>query len=130
MNYGEFVEKVKEQTGIEREAADRLAWATMLTLVESSSAKEAWDWPVQFPEELQLSTEVKDIVAGRELERYSPAEFYDRIRSRAQIEYSQAESGAKAVIAVLQEAVPATTLEGLKLSLPADLRDQLFQRAP
>jgi uncharacterized protein (DUF2267 family) len=128
MLYGEFLKKVQDQTGMDREAADRLARATVATLVECAGEKEVWDWPAQFPKELQLPSEVKDLISGPYLERYSPMEFYHRVSSRAEIHYSQAELGARIVAGLLKEAASPDFLERMERNLSPDLRDQLFRQ--
>src|SRR3954466_9868465 len=83
MKYDEFIESVRQRTGLPREAAETLAHATLGVLAERLSGGEAED--LQAP----LSKEVKEAPAAQKekpAESFGAAEFTRRVAQRADID--------------------------------------------
>jgi uncharacterized protein (DUF2267 family) len=102
MKYDEFIESVRQRTGLPRPAAATLTHAALRVLGERLSGGEAEDLKAQLPKELQ-----DELAVPREKPALSwgAAEFTRRVAHVADIDEPAAQIGAAAVIATLRDAV-------------------------
>jgi uncharacterized protein (DUF2267 family) len=102
MKYDEFIESVRQRTGLPREAAETLTHATLRVLAERLSGGEAEDL------QAQLATELKDDLAvpkEKPAQSFGAEEFTRRVAQRASIDEPAAQIAAAAVLATLRDAV-------------------------
>jgi uncharacterized protein (DUF2267 family) len=102
MKYNEFIESVRQRTGLPREAAEALTHATLQVLAERLSGGEAEDLQAQMPKELK-----EDLAVPKQkpAESFGAAEFTRRVAERAGIDEVAAQMGAAAVLATIGAAV-------------------------
>jgi uncharacterized protein (DUF2267 family) len=102
MKYNEFIESVRQRTGIPREAVETLTHATLQVLAERLSGGEAEDLQAQLPKELK-----EDLAVPKQkpAESFGAAEFTRRVAERAGIDEVAAQIGAAAVLATIGAAV-------------------------
>ena len=122
MKFDEFTGKVqnKAQLATTDEALGAIR-ATLETLAERTAGDEAENLAAQLPEEIGRFLEGKQVV-----ERFSLADFFDRVTEKEGVDKPVAVFHARAVIDVLQEAVSAGEIENLRSQLP-DEWDPLFE---
>jgi uncharacterized protein (DUF2267 family) len=102
MKYDEFIESVRQRTGLPREAAETLTHATLRVLAERLSGGEAEDL------QAQLTTELKDDLAvpkEKPAQSFGAKEFTRRVAQLADIDEPAAQIGAAGVLATLGDAV-------------------------
>ena len=107
---GKVQSKVKLATTDEAIAAIR---ATLETLAERTAGDEAQNLAAQLPEEIGRHLEGKHIV-----ERFSLADFFDRVTEKEGVDKPEAVHHARAVVDVLQESVSAGEIDDLRSQLP------------
>ncbi len=116
MNFDEFTGKVQNKAKLattgEALAAIR---ATLETLAERTAGDEAENLAAQLPEEIGRYLRGKQIV-----ERFSLADFFDRVTTKEGVDKPVAVYHARAVIDVLQEAVSKGEIDNLRAQLPDD----------
>ena len=123
MNFDDFTGKVQSKAKLattdEAIAAIR---ATLETLAERTAGDEAQNLAAQLPEEIGRYLQGKHIV-----ERFSLADFFDRVTEKEGVDKPVAVHHARAVVDVLQEAVSAGEIDDLRSQLP-DEWDPLFEQ--
>jgi uncharacterized protein (DUF2267 family) len=118
MQYDEFISKVAQRTGWEREQAEAVTRATLATLSARITSGEADDLAAQLPQELKspLSSGPAKAVP------FDVAEFKRRLAEHAAVPEDQAEKGIRAVFATLSEAVTGGEFDDVLSQLPNDYR--------
>lgn len=133
MRRDEFLEKVRDGAGLDDlEAADRLTGAVLTTLGERVRYREAKHLAAQLPKELKerlLQLREDPRIFRTTVPRFNLEEFYNRIRARAGCGYPMAVRGARAVAAVLRQAVAPGELSHILAELPPEY-DELFGAPP
>jgi uncharacterized protein (DUF2267 family) len=114
MQYDEFVGEVQHRARLaSRGEAMRAIQATFETLAERLPPGEASDLAAELPPE--LSTFLED---AEETESFSVDDFFLRVAAKEAADLPDAAHHARAVIAVLQEAVSAQEMEQVRGRLP------------
>lgn len=121
MNYAEFLEAVAKRAGLPPTEAATVIRATLETLAERISGGQASDLATQLPEEFRGYLYKEDEFA----ERLDLAEFLHEVRARAGVDDQRAAEGARAVFAIVRDAVSAEEFEDLVSELPKDIRQLL-----
>jgi uncharacterized protein (DUF2267 family) len=116
MHHREFIDRVRERTGLENaKEAEIAVRATLETLGERLHKTVRVKLAAQLPHEL------KERLGGRpDHDFFSLEEFYNRVSARAGIRYPHAVEQALAVIAVLKEAVSPGELADVTGDLTED----------
>ena len=124
VNYNEYLRRVEERAsgGLDKEGAELAIRATLATLAERISAKEASRLAAQLPKEL------KPILLQRRarLADFDVDEFVQRVASREELTPSEAFDHVRAVTNVLADAVTGHELEDVRAELPDEFAT-LFQ---
>ncbi|MEJ2183422.1 MAG: DUF2267 domain-containing protein [Nitrospirota bacterium] len=125
MSFEEFIQRVQAVGGMsDRAEADRALRAVLETLGERLFRTERDHLAAQ------LGGELKEVLAAKaQDDRYSLEEFYTRVGARADVRYHQAVAYARAVVAVLREAVSPGELRRIFRELPDEYRE-LFGEEP
>lgn len=123
MEHEEFIEQVRDRLGASREVAERAARATLETLGQRLPAGEAEDLAAQLPPPLSTFLEQ----TASQDDEFPVDEFYLRVSELGEIDPDDAEGLAKAVLAVLDEAVSAGQVTDLIAALPTDYGDLLAE---
>ncbi len=125
MKADEFLDRVKERLGSNRQEADRQARAVLAVVAEQVSSDEGFDLASQLPGEF------KDVVIsqlGYSLHRGKMSKDY--LVGRVQVALGldkpgQAERVTRGVLSVLPEAITPGQLEDIVDQLPPELRAEL-----
>lgn len=123
MQYDEFMERVQEQANLDsQEDAGRITEVVFATLGERLYRTEAAGLEAQLPKELKglFFARQPPESTRQDTDRFQLEEFYNRISARADVNYSQAKKLAKAVVAVLREAVSPGEWRDALATLPAE----------
>jgi uncharacterized protein (DUF2267 family) len=120
MDYEQFVTLVEQAMGAGRERAERAIRATLQTLAERIASGEARDFAVELPDEL-----APWIATTTDADRFDIDEFLRRVADREGADVPTAERHARAVFAVLGQAVSRRELDDLAAQLPKDYRPLL-----
>lgn len=116
MQYDEFIGEVQHRARLaSRGAAMRAIQATLETLAERIPAGEASDLAAELPAE--LSTFLED---AEGTESFTVDEFFTRVAAKETEDLPDAVHHARAVIAVIQEAVSAQEMEQVRGRLTDD----------
>jgi len=116
MDYDTFLQRVQEVAGLAaRDDAERIARVVLGTLSERLYRTERGDLASQLPGELRSLME-----AHTDTDRYDLQEFYRRVALRADVSLADGEAYARAVGAVLREAVTPGQIEKVLGTLPED----------
>ncbi len=123
MKFDDFTGKVqhKAQLATTDEAIAAIR-ATLETLAERTAGDEAQNLAAQLPGEIGRYLRGKQIV-----ERFSLADFFDRVTEKEGVDKPVAVHHARAVVEVLQEAVSRGEIDDLRAQLP-DEWDPLFEQ--
>jgi len=122
MQYDEFVGEVQNRARLpSRGDTVRAIQATLETLAERIAPGEADDLAAQLPPE--LGTFLRDVDTT---ERFSVDDFFLRVAAKETADLPDATHHARAVIAVLQEAVTTGELDDIRAQLP-DNYNPLFE---
>ncbi|MBK8905217.1 MAG: DUF2267 domain-containing protein [Anaerolineaceae bacterium] len=128
MQRDEFLKKVQDYSGLDSEAeALQMTEIFLATLGEWVYRTEANKLSAQLPAEFQdfmFKQQDPEQVRGQTV-HLPLEEFYNRIKSRADVRFKEAEDRARATARVLAEAVSPGALEPVLQELPEDFR-QLF----
>jgi uncharacterized protein (DUF2267 family) len=118
MDAGQFVDLVAQRADIThvRTRARPITDATFRALTERLSGGEAQAVAAELPDELRGT--LQD--GPEEPERFDADDFVRRVAERADVDEPTALEGARAVFAVLHEAVPKGTWENLTTQLSND----------
>jgi uncharacterized protein (DUF2267 family) len=128
VEYDRFIARVQQEAAIaEREVAVRGVVAVLATLGERLYRTESSHLAAQLPNELKPSLRaVRQPATSRAtVPPFSLEEFYKRVSARADLGYPEAVTLARAVGAVLREAVAPGELADIRAELPPDF-GQLF----
>jgi uncharacterized protein (DUF2267 family) len=115
MDYEHFVTLVEQDLGVGRERAERAIRATLQTLAERIAAGEARDLAEELSDEL-----APWVATTTDAERFHVDEFVRRVADREGVDVPTAERHARAVFAVLGQAVTRRQLDDLAAQLPKD----------
>jgi uncharacterized protein (DUF2267 family) len=118
MDAERFIGLVADAVGGDRKAAERAIGATLATLAERIERGEARQLAAILPPPIAPSL-AKD---RAEAERFDVDEFLRRVAEREGVDTSTAERHARAVLAVLGQAVPVKELGDVAAQLPQDIR--------
>lgn len=114
MQYDEFVGEVQNRARLpSRGDTVRAIQATLETLAERIDPGEADDLAAQLPPE--LGTFLRDVETT---ERFSVDDFFLRVAAKETADLPDAAHHARAVIAVLQEAVTTGEMDDIRAQLP------------
>lgn len=114
MQYDEFVGEVQNRARLpSRGDTVRAIQATLETLAERIAPGEANDLAAQLPPELGMFLREIDTI-----ERFSVDDFFLRVAAKETADLPDAAHHARAVLAVLQEAVTTGELEDIQAQLP------------
>lgn len=114
MQYDEFVGEVQNRARLpSRGDTVRAIQATLETLAERIAPGEADDLAAQLPPE--LGTFLRDVETT---ERFSVDDFFLRVAAKETADLPDAAHHARAVIAVLQEAVTTGEMDDIRAQLP------------
>ena len=124
MHYAAFIDRVQRRAGCDsQEEAVRATHATLETLGERLSPREARQLAAELPHELRAY-----VLQRPAHQPFALEEFFHRVSARAGVRWHQAVSHARAVITVVGEAVSAGELEDVRTELAPDY-DALFEAA-
>lgn len=116
MDYETFLRRVQEVAAIEdRDEAERITRVVLHTLSERLSRADRKDLASQLAGPLRSMMETHT-----EADRYDLPEFYRRVALRADLSLADGEAYARAVMAVLREAVTAGQIAEVLSTLPED----------
>jgi uncharacterized protein (DUF2267 family) len=102
MDHATFTRTTAERAGLPEGTVERIEHATLRTLADRISGREAQDLSAQLPGRLQ-----DDLRPPREeAEAFGVDEFVRRVAERGDVGGSEARSGAVAVLTTVREAVP------------------------
>ncbi|MEW2385437.1 DUF2267 domain-containing protein [Micromonospora sp. NPDC047707] len=118
MDSTEFLNAVAERSGLPLPGAATVTRATLKTLTARVSGDVAHDLAAQLPEEFQghLRKEV-DFPEPLDL-----VQFLEEVKDRSGLDDERAETGARAVLTTVCEAVGADERDDLVAELPKDFR--------
>lgn len=118
MKYNEFVGHVqnKARLGTQGETVSAIR-ATLETLGERISTEEAQHLAAQLPQEIGYYLQQVDST-----NRFSLDEFFVRVAEREKVDVPDATHHARAVVAVLTEAVTPNQLEEVRNQLPNEFK--------
>jgi uncharacterized protein (DUF2267 family) len=124
MEYAAFIERVQQRVGLDAPAeAVRATHATLETLGERLSTRETRQLAAELPKELRAC------LLQRPVQQLFPLEeFFNRVSAREGVRWHQAATHARAVIAVVGEAVSSGEFEDVRTELAPDY-DALFEEA-
>ena len=128
MRYHELVGRVQEEGGFDsRDEAAKAIKATLSSLGECLYRTERRHLASQLPKEAKVFLEEQ---VGSQVTRQSAAcltlqEFYDRVGARADVTRTRAIEQAKAVTAVLQEALPEGEWKHIVTEMPKEYQELL-----
>jgi uncharacterized protein (DUF2267 family) len=114
MQYEDFIAKVVERTGWEREQAEAVTRATLATLAARITHGEAEDVAAQLPQELKGPLQRGPDKAVP----FDVAEFKRRVAEHAGVSQDEAEQGIRAVFATLSEAITGGEFDDVLSQLP------------
>ncbi len=125
MNYQEFVNRVRENTGLEPGETEKLIESCLETFGERIDPTEKKKLADQLPGELgQMVLKRHEATRNYDLE-----EFYTRVAHRAGIRYRPAVDQTLSVFATLRDAVSWGQIEKALIRLPENYRE-LFGTPP
>lgn len=123
MKYDQFIKHVQALGQLEsKQAAEKAIQATFETIVERIVGDEANHLAAQLPADLSQFLRGHE---GENGQHFSLQEFYQRVSQKAGIEPVAAAVQARAVFAVLNEAVTPGEFADVKANFTADY-DELF----
>src|SRR4051794_11902354 len=125
MEYNEFIDRVAERAGVDREHARVLTHATLQVLADRISGGEDVDLAIQLPEELARLVQKKP---QKLPEKYGFPEFVERVHQRAaNVPREEVEPGIRAVMLTLRDAVGAKEFRDTLAQLPGRFREMVGQ---
>jgi uncharacterized protein (DUF2267 family) len=127
MQYPEFVQRVQDLANLDAAAAERAMHATLSTLGETLYRTEQDDLGAQLSKDLRALLSERDTPeANRQrVDRLDVETFYNRVKARTDLGYQQAVQQARAVMAVLHQAVGDGAWQKLRAQFPAEYNDLL-----
>lgn len=115
MEFREFIRMVQSDAGLDADAAERAARATLTTLAERLSPGEARDLLEEVPAEMKPRVYTESAA-----ERFDIDEFLRRVAERAGMDVETAERHARAVFFAFGRAVRADEIDDVAAELPQD----------
>ncbi len=118
MKHDEFIGQVQHHARLSsRGEAEVVTQATLATLAERLSGGEANDLAAQLPR--GIAEYLRTELAGEGI-RFSIEEFFERVSQREGVDVPKAIYHARAVIAVLYEAISPGEMADVRAQLPAE----------
>jgi uncharacterized protein (DUF2267 family) len=114
--YERFLTTIREQTGLDRDHAERAAMATLETLAERLPKARAEELAEDLPERLRFWLQN----AGDEPGAFGVLEFARRVAEREEVDGDAAGEHARAVFRALARVAPAYEIEDLAAALPPE----------
>ena len=125
MHYEEFVNRVKDKTGIDTyENAVQLVFATLQTLGERLSRTHRSHLAAQLPAELKHS-----LLSAQAAEGFKLEEFYNRVVARTSMGYPHVVTNTRKVMDVLKEAVSPGELQDNLAEIPEEYKELFGSRS-
>lgn len=112
--YERFLTTIREQTGLDRDRAERAAMATLVTLRERLGGERAHELAEDLPE--RLATWLAD--APQRAARFDVQAFLRRVAEREEVDAETASRHARAVLRALARVAPAYEVDDLVDALP------------
>jgi uncharacterized protein (DUF2267 family) len=114
MDYAELLQQVQATAALDRDTAERVLWATMVTLAERMSHHELVRLGAWLPDELQAA------VGGGSptCQPFGAEEFVGRVAERVGVEPRAAWTHVRAVLGTLEREVAG--METVRQRLPSD----------
>lgn len=114
MTYNEMLGQICENTGLQKEEADRATRAFFQTLAQRLGNDEARELASQLPTDLQ------DTLAptSPDVEKFSTEEFLSRVAETSGLERPRAEQAAHAVWRTVNDAVSSGEMGDVRSQLP------------
>jgi uncharacterized protein (DUF2267 family) len=112
-DYERFITTVQQKASLSREAAERAARATLLTLAERLSQGEARDLAAQLPPPL-----AGRLLTDSDAERFDAREFLRRVAEREEVGVETAERHVRAVFDALGRTVSDDEIADMVAELP------------
>jgi uncharacterized protein (DUF2267 family) len=123
MQYGEFMQDVRERTGVDEDRAEKAVRATLNTLAQRLAGGEPHDLASQLPEELKETVELTaDEGAGH---RWDADEFVAKVAAREGCSPEQAREHVRAIFAALRDAVTPGEFDDITSQLDRSYRELL-----
>lgn len=123
MKYDQFIKHVQDEAQLSsREDAERATYATLETIKERIVGNEASQLAAQLPKELGQYLHGRE---GEDGQYFKIDEFCQRVSQKEGVEPSVAANHAKAVFAVLQQAVTPGEFADVRANFSEDY-DELF----
>jgi uncharacterized protein (DUF2267 family) len=124
MEYTAFIDRVQQRMDVASQAeAVRATHATLETLGERLSTRETRQLAAELPKELRAY-----LLQRSAHQPFLLEEFFNRVSARVGVRWHQAAAQARAVMAVVGEAVSSGELEDVRTELAPDY-DALFEEA-
>ncbi|MFL6051623.1 MAG: DUF2267 domain-containing protein [Actinoallomurus sp.] len=118
----EFISRVAERTGLDTDAARRATDVVLETLAERISGGEVEDLIAQLPPELHEPLRRGNEESNGVARKMTLDEFVRRLADREKVPEDQAREHARAVLAVLREAITDKEYYDVRVQLPDDYR--------
>jgi uncharacterized protein (DUF2267 family) len=123
VKYDQFIKRVQEEAQLDsREDAERATRATLETIKERIVGNEASQLAAQLPKELGQYLHGRE---GEDGQYFKLDEFCQRVSAKESVEQSVAVAHAKAVFAVLQQAVTSGEFADVRSNFSEDY-EELF----
>jgi uncharacterized protein (DUF2267 family) len=122
----EFLQRVADRAGLDRDAARRATDAVLETLAERVAGGQVDDMIDVLPSELRPALERGRERSGGKAQRMSLDEFVRRVGEREGGSYDDALEHARAVVATLREALPDKEFSDLLAQLPRGYQEELL----
>jgi len=117
MQFGEFIDRVQERTGLSsRDDVEAVIKAVLETLGERLDRKVRNGVEAQLPNELKESLLVRAQATGQ----YNVEESFNRVRARADLTYQDATERTRQVLSILREAISDGEIQDIRESLPGE----------
>lgn len=121
MDYAEFIEAVARRARVSPEEAGAVTRAALETLTDRITAGQgsriAGQLPVELREHLHKTTSA---IGAQIAESFGMDEFVERVAARAGVDGAMADTGMRAVLSTIGEAVSTDELEDLLSQLPKE----------
>lgn len=124
MHYDKFIRQVAAKAGLDKPKAEVAVAAFLMTLGEIIPRDERDDLAAELPKEFEAA-----FAKERRYRLFDLEEFYNRVSARADVGYPDAVKRAKAVAAVLKQAVSDGEIEDVMDHLPGGYREMFGKKA-
>jgi uncharacterized protein (DUF2267 family) len=123
MLYDQFIQAVASRAGVSPEQATVLTHATLQTLADRISGGEANDLADQLPE--GLDEHLRKPPTREFAEPFGLGQFVERVMVRAGVDGVLANTGVRAVLTTLREAVTGDEFDDMVAQLPKEFREMI-----